>query len=277
MTAVVTRSGPPDAVFAREPASPSRASRPAPTLPEVGDLQSALFAAQAAMKNTRSKSAMMSAEGAQLAREHAIDEARAAVAKALEEQRDAEEKGSWIKTLRTVGTIAAVVVAAASVVCSAGISAPAAVALVGVALSVSSPYIAEATGSQKLGLALALVGAAMSLGAGIYSAAISSATTMTTAQQAAIVAGRVTSGSAEVASGVVTIEKGEAEARAQEARADATRHRSEVEEQQAVVDDAIALLDDIEKKSRRAIASILAIGQTESVARNTTVTNMRRA
>jgi len=277
MTAVAMRSGPVEGVFAREGSTPAKSIRPPPSLPEVVDLQSALFAAQATMKDTRSKSALMSADGAQLARDHAVEQARAAVAKAQQEMRDAEEKGELIKTLRTVGTIAAVVVAAASIVCSAGISTPGAIALVGVALSVSSPYVAEA-GHEKLALAMAVAGAVASLGAGIYSSLVSTTTTtLTAAQQATVVAAKATVASTQIAGGVATIKKGSAEARAQDARADAITHRANAQQEQAIVDDAIALLNEVETKSRRAIASILAVGQSASAARGTVISHMRRA
>lgn len=260
-------------------ASTERAApRVAPLLPECGDLQAGLFAAQALLKNARSKVAIVSADAAQTGREHALEQAREAVRRAQEEMKEAESKAEWIKGLRTVATVAAVVVAAASVVCTAGLSAPGVIALAGVALSASSSYIGEAAGSEELALALAVAGALMSCGAGMYSALTSSAAanTMNAAQQAVVVGGRVAGGTAEIASGSLTIAKGHDEADAQEARADETVHRAQAQREQAMVDDAIALLNDVETKSRRAVMSVMGIGDSIASARMQVINNVRR-
>lgn len=276
MSAVALVASAPGASLAKDPSPPRSVAGVPPALPDA-DLATALFQAQVLSRRIQSRTALATAESAQSNREQAISEARAELQRAAEEQKAAESKGKWINALRTVGTVAAVVVAAASVVFSAGMSAPAAVALVGVALSVSSPYVAEWTGSKELGLGLALAGAAMSLGAGIYSAAATAATTtLTTSQQVVIVGGKVASASAEVSAGAATIARGRNEAAALEARSASQMKRAAAEREQVAIDEAVATLAAIEASARRAIVSILAVGSTVSQARGAIIMNTGR-
>ncbi|MGZ3454680.1 MAG: hypothetical protein ACXVEF_34040, partial [Polyangiales bacterium] len=143
----------------------AQASVRAPEMPGAlafGDLQSLLQTMQVARRTVQSQAATASATTARSEREQKLEEARDALRAAEEAQRDADEKGGILSTLETVATVAAAVAAVASVVVTGGASTPAIVALAGVALSASSPYVAQATDSEEVGLACALGGALLS-------------------------------------------------------------------------------------------------------------------
>ena len=214
---------------------------------------------------------------AQAERERALTEARDAVRNADKELIEADHKGKWVSALRTVGTIAGIAVGVASVVCTAGASAPAIVALAGIALSASSPYIAKAADSEKLGLALTLAGAAMSLGGGLAAAGSSAAGQWTSAEKAVILTAKATNATAEIGAGTATWARGRDEAAALDSRADAQAASSHAQREQVEVDEAISMLKEIEASARRAMKSIMAMGDTRAQTTASVIQNMRRA
>lgn len=266
------------AILPRQDAAAS-ANNPAatPILPGAPSIESLLAEAQFLVRNTRTHNALAKADVAQAERERALTEARDAMREAEEEQRKAEHKGKWVTALRTVGTIAGVVVGAASVCCSGGATAPAVVALIGVALSASSPYVAKATNSDKLGLALTLAGAAMSLGGGLAAAGTSAAGQWTTAEKVIILSSKATNASAEIGAGAATYSRGSSEASALEHRADAQQASSDAAREQVEVDEAISMLKEIEASARRAMNSIVAVADTRRSTTAAVIQNMRRA
>jgi hypothetical protein len=236
-----------------------------------------MLIARAISRGAESKAAISQAEAASDAREARMAEAQAAERKAREAAENAEKKSGLLGVLKTVATVAAVVAVAASV-CTGGLTAPAALALVGVALSVSAPVVAEATGCEKLGMGMAIAGAACSLGSAGISAFSSTATiaansaasgsgaagaaaggakTAATATNAASAAAegakttstvatavRITGGTAQVVSGGATVARGCVELSQKADVVDAERAKGSAKMARAAAKQEEQILDD---------------------------------
>lgn len=246
-------------------------------LPEAPSLETTLLEAQVLVRTLRSRTELTKADVAGSRREQALTEAREAMATAAKEEREAAHKGKWVKALQVAGTIAGVAVGVVSIACSGGATTPAVVALAGLAISASSPYVADATHNEKLGLALAISGAALSLGAGIVSATASTAGQMSTATKVVLLSGKMAGATAEVGTGAATYSRGTNEKAALLSRADAQAASCEASKQQAEVEDAIAMLGEIEASARRAMNAIIGIADDRRATGAELIHNMRRA
>jgi hypothetical protein len=231
------------------------------------DLQGLLQLAQSQRRQVQQTAAESEVRSIQGHRDTQTREARAAQERAEQEAASAADANDsaafWKKCAVWAGAVAAV----AATACTMGSAAPLAVVAIGVALSVSSPYIgqgvARATGSEKAGqwttIGCAVAGAVIQFAGG----GMSSDTPATVYAVAAATQATAT-GVGGVATTVQVVKTNEAkrhEAAAEERRADAIGARALARRTQSQMDDVVEELKALEGSIRRALDAIGGIGR----------------
>lgn len=272
------------AVLLRERASvTSPAHNTKPRLSPPLDLQGLMHLAQMKRRDTQQSAAESDVRTVQGTREREMKEARAAQERAEREGAEAAESGKsaafWKKCAAWAGAVAAV----AATCCTMGSAAPLVVVAVGVALSVSSPYVGDAVGkatnSEKAGqwtavgcmiagAAIQFVGGGMSTGATGTVGAVAKGTQLVASGTAA---------SATAAGGVREYEAKKHEANSQDARADALAARSMARRTQAEMDAVIDELRALEGSVRRALDAVAGIGKELNAGRERVASHLARS
>jgi hypothetical protein len=262
-------------------ATPAETPKPACTKPLVMpplDLQGLMQLAQSDRRRVQQTAAESEVHTIQGQRDAQTREARAALERAHQEAANASEAGAsaafWKKCACWAGAVAAV----AATACTMGSAAPLAVVAIGVALSVSSPYIGQAvgnaTGSEKAGqwtaIACAIGGAAIQMCAG-------SPTGAATALQAVQVGAAATSATATCVEAVKTYESKKHDANAEDARAEAMGARAAARRNQSEMDTVVEELKGLEASIRRAMDAIGGIGRELNSARDRAAMHLARS
>jgi len=242
--------------------------------PQLGfpcDVQSLLFVSTIVGREQQESALGARANASATARDRAFAQAQDAREHAKQAEESAQKWGDFVTVAKVVGTVAAAAASIASVVATGGASAPAVIALAGVLLSASSPLVEKAAGKDAGKVAM-WGGAALSLGAGavqVGTAALSTATTTAAAAQSAgqklavwVEAGaKVAEGSSRVAQGAGTVGQGRKEGEAADARADGVERRAAAKRAQDQIDEVIDQLREVEASVRRAIHTVIAVGE----------------
>lgn len=238
--------------------APAPSLVPKPTL-AVGSIES-LYALMAEANSQQQKTGKNDVEGKFEAKRVALENYKAEVAKAEEEQR---EGGGFFKVFATV---AMVVVAAAATVCTCGAAGPVVVG-VGLALSAGGFLVNQTKcfgdASAWIGAGMQLCGAVVTCGAALAS---SGAAAATTAEQAAETAAKIGEG-AEAASAIAQ-GAGQVDSTLREHRADQHMQKAAVAQQQMrrlqdAIGDVIEHLQDAKDASRRGATAVNEIVETE--------------
>lgn len=233
----------------------SQAPAGAPAALPPADLESALMALEHEARATTANLAEQRSETAKADRDRAAEAARKAEADA----RAAESRGGfWGKlggVAKVVATVAAVVGGAAATVFSAGTAAPAVVALCGLALSMSSPYIGKACG-KTAGDVAAWTGVAASLIGGGAGALASTGTRQAALAVTVQVGARTVEGTARATEGAATIAEKRAAAEAIDRQADAAAARVALTRANHQLDEVVELLREVEASARRALGTV---------------------
>lgn len=228
------------------------------------------------------KAQMDAGESAILNKKQQIDTARQQVAEAVERaQREAEESAGWNKwtgMLTSVAKIAAVTAAAASIVASGGLAAPAVIGLAGTLMSVFAKPIANVVGGgEKTENALRYGGAGVSLVAGGWGffagagGASNAASTTATVARGVTKGAMLAGGSATVASGGTIYQSGKHAALETHARADEAGAQAQQKQMLRQLDGLIETLKEIDKSFTKAKTSIVKAMESEAAA-NLTLT-----
>lgn len=260
------------AASARAPVGPRSSAPAAPRLPPPLGLHGLLHAAQLSSRKTQQTASFAELESAQNARRAHTESARAAQRRAEEAAAKTSSEGSKASFWKNVAIAAAAVGAVASVVATGGASAPLMVALAGVALSASSPYIGQAaakvSGDQKVGDAFAtgafVTGAALSIaggGASLFTTAGAGSGTLQVIAAKTAVASNATAGAAKVGEGVYTIREKGAESDYEHARADVLQAKSAARRAQQETEAVIEQLKALEGSVRRALDAVAGVGR----------------
>ena len=183
---------------------------------------------------------------------------------ALEKAREAaREQSFWDdlgSTMKTVGTIAAVAGAAASVVATGGLSAPAALAIAGSVISVGAePVVTQLGGSEELAGWVAFGGAALSGGAGLWAAG-TAPSGLTTAQRIAEGGKSLANGAgaaAQLVQGYAAVRSGDSQADGKEAHASGRAARAQQTACQREFDQIVESLRELERCFQSAKESLV--------------------
>ncbi|MBL8714563.1 MAG: hypothetical protein JNL79_01130 [Myxococcales bacterium] len=225
-----------------------------PMLPPA-DLEAALVALQHDARKNASSIAEDRSASAKADRDQAIADAK----KAEEASKAAESRaGFWSKfggVAKVVATVAAVVGGAAATVFSAGTAAPAAVALCGLALSMSSPYIGKACG-KTAGDVAAWTGIAASLVGGGWSALATTGVKHTALAVGTQATARLVEGGARATEGAATIAEKRAHAESLDHGAESSLARAALKRTENELAEVIELLREVEASARRAIGTV---------------------
>jgi len=201
---------------------------------------------------------------------------------AAEQARRQDEEGSkWdglVSTLGTVAKVAAAVAAVASVVVSGGASAVAIIALVGVAMSASSPILRAAGCDSKVCNAVEIGGTVLSVAAGFgcVSAASGAAQAGSCGWTATAQSARVVEAGSRGASGAAQIKAGQAHADATQSQADSTHEQfaagHSVTDQKDWMDELQRTVSD----AQMALEAILDIQLSQQAAARAVIQNIGR-
>ncbi len=226
----------------------------APLLPPA-DLDGALVALEHDARRNAASIAEHRSASAKADRDQAIADAK----KAEEAARSAESRaGFWGKfggVAKVVATVAAVVGGAAATVFSAGSAAPAAVALCGLALSMSSPYIGKACG-KTAGDVAAWTGVAASLVGGGWSALATTGVKQTALAVGTQATARLVEGGARATEGAAVIAEKRAHAESLDHEAESALARAALKRTENELAEVVELLREVEASARRAIATV---------------------
>lgn len=280
MTGVVSISRVPPRTALSEP---PQTAPPKPLLMPPLDLQGLMQMAQSQRRQIQQASSESEVHSIQGRRDTQTKEARAAQERAEREGAEAADDAAsgafWKKCACWAGAVAAL----AATACTMGSAAPLAVVAIGVALSMSSPYIgqavAKATESEKAGqwttIGCALAGAVMQMiGGGMSTNSVG--TVYTVAKGTQLVATGA-AGAATAAEAVKTREAKEHEANAVEHHANAIGARALAKRTQSEMDGVIEELKALEGSIRRAMDAIGGIGRELTAARDRAAMHLSRS
>lgn len=261
---------------------PSPPSPLSPTLSPPLDLEGLLHLAQLDRRKNQQESAESDVRTAQGKRNSETHQARIAAERADAEARASAEKAHSAAFWKKCAAYAGVVASVAATVASCGSAAPLAVVAVGVALSLSSPYIgqgaAKLTGNENVGrwttVTCAVAGAIVqTVGSG---GAGATGTVATVAHGTQRVASAAAAGSSMV-EGYRTKESKDHESDAEHLRADGVLLRGIAQRRQSELDEVVEQLKGLESSISRALDAVAGAGRELEAGRQRAAMHLGRS
>lgn len=238
--------------------------QPIPLAFAAPDVETMMLVATIDQRDAQEASAKGAAQKNTAEHDQQLRESKEAEQRAREANEHAGIFGKWTGRLSALATAAGCIAAVASVVASGGVTAPAAIMLIGAALSASAPMMKEVAG-EKVGDAMMWAGVATSLvGGGLGLAGVGAAAAeqaqVTVGQELALWAARVSrgiEGSARIGEGGSRIAEKHWDSKAIDDQADAAASRARAKKTRSEMDDLIANVEQLEASTRRAITAVL--------------------
>ncbi len=247
--------------------------------PLVGGMETILARMEIDRRRSGADTAASTVHAGEAKHDTELREAREAEARAEEASKHGGFWGSLAHDFAVVAEVAGVVAAVGSVVATGGASAPAIIALSGVALSASSPLVTKVTGSEKLGAAAMWTGLGLSLAAGGYTLFAGGLSNPTVSKTAATLTSWTIAaqGSATVVSGGATIVQKRYEGDVADEQANALAMTGRAKRTQQEVEDAIEKLKELEASVQRAIMAITQGGDAMDATKSSIVGHLGRS